>query len=203
MFSVFIALMTFAVYGETPAAQPEAPATQPKTIDAKTALAECDRAIAAAKAEYDKKVLAVKAETIKKLTGAMEKATKAGNLDEALAIREQIKELQPKVTVAMQPATPSTDKLTAANVVGTWDVVQPANNNWRARMQFDADGTYHYHSNFGSGSGTWRINDQSVVLTDKDGTLKDTYVAGNGMLVSHAHGEVKNATRATAVPAGK
>src|ERR1035437_5056225 len=91
--------------------------TQPrfKSDAANEAVAAEITAEAKAKADYDKAVAAIKTELIAKLEAVKDKATKAGDLDEAVKLRDKIAALKAEATTK-----PATTFITAAELTGTW-----------------------------------------------------------------------------------
>ncbi|MCL2647938.1 MAG: hypothetical protein FWD61_13145, partial [Phycisphaerales bacterium] len=101
----------------------------PKSPDAVAAVKAYEAAEAKAKADYEKAVATARAAAIKSLTAAMEKATKAGNLDEAVAIREKIAALKAEEEAGQVDPR-------VATIVGTWK--EPNGTPWT----FTADGRW-------------------------------------------------------------
>jgi hypothetical protein len=74
------------------------------TEPAKSPEARYEEAVAAAKTQYEEKLAAARAALIADLDKALADATKAGNLDEALRIREAKKSLESEETTKPPPA---------------------------------------------------------------------------------------------------
>jgi hypothetical protein len=157
-----------------------APATQPfKSPDANAAVADYQDAVGAAKAEL-----------IRNLSAAMDKATRAGDLDEAIAVRDLIRSLQlPVPAQAPAAAAPSTAPSTTpiamipAAVLGTWDLIVTGNADWHARLIVNADGSFVENPDGARIKGMWKIDGQALVLAWPSGTLR-IFTISDGMLVA-------------------
>src|SRR5689334_21312653 len=65
-----------------------------KSAEANAAVKEADAGEAKARAEYEKAMIGIRSKLIESLNAAKDKATKAGDLDEAVKLRDRIAELK-------------------------------------------------------------------------------------------------------------
>ncbi|MCL2647171.1 MAG: hypothetical protein FWD61_09220 [Phycisphaerales bacterium] len=121
-----------------------------KSPDAVAAVKAYEAAEAKAKADYEKAVATARTTAIKSLTAAMEKATKAGSLDEAVAIRDKIAELKAEEEAG-------TPKPFVAAIVGTWR--DPGGDTW----VFTEDGKFE--SRRWGANGTWTVTATALQIT--------------------------------------
>jgi len=99
---------SLVAFGQTPKSAIKSP-------QAVNAIATYEAAEKKAKADYEKAVSTARAAAIKQLEAAMAVATKAGNLDEAVAIRDKITELKAEEDVKQGKLF-----IPVADMSGTW-----------------------------------------------------------------------------------
>ncbi len=155
------------------------PATRPTPNDpaARTAIRERDAAAAKAKVAYDNAVAAADAELVKKLEVRLDALTKAGRLDDALAVRDLIAAIRPKPAATAGTAAATT---AAADAPGTFMAVADAVGMWNegngTPVVLHPNGRFTYAN---SQPGTWRLSDEALVLTWAKGRV-DTYSKREG-----------------------
>jgi hypothetical protein len=168
----------------------------------------------AAVAKYEKAIAAAKAVLCRRLTAVMEQATRSGDLDEAIVLHDAIGDFSRQPADQSMPsappaapgagATPSIPPhpgvLTAAQVLGAWQVTNSSNGNWQAQLQINADNTYQQLAGVRQVHGTWGIEGQSLVLTSS--TRRPTvYTMHEGTLTAALDtGSTLQAVRATPSP---
>jgi hypothetical protein len=178
---LFSALVLAALAGELIAQQAAGQENKPaiKSPDAVAAQRSFDFAAAKAKAEFDKAIKAATAELIAALEASKEKATKAGNLDEAVRLRDRIKELQgPPPAKAAEAKPPTTNPHNS--IVGTW-VINPGEADSKvytleAGGKATRTGTSEYYSH-----GTWKL--------DANNNLVITWVSGSSQTFTKREGD--------------
>jgi len=179
LLTALVAMPTRDADGAPPSPAPMSPATRPTPNDpaARTAIRERDAATAKAKLAYDKAVAAADAELVKKLEVRLDALTKAGRLDDALAVRDLIAATKPKPAATTGTSAASTATadapgsfMTIADAVGTW---KEGNG---TPVVLRADGRFIYA---GSQPGTWRLSEEALVLTWAKGRV-DTYNKRDG-----------------------
>lgn len=165
-----------------------APAT-PKSPAAQNAIKKFDSAEAKAKAEYDQVVAAARTVLLKELEAALQAATKAGNLDEALRIRDAITAAKP--VPASQPTITKAPELfmPVAEVLGVW---KEGNG---TKLVLTRDGRFDYAGGFRRG--TWKLTKDALIMTWEGMDRVDTFHIRDGAAIKgeNTSGRNVNLTR--------
>jgi hypothetical protein len=137
----------------------------------------------AAVGDFAKAIASAKDDLIKKLEGRLAELTKAGNLDEALKVRDAISKLKAKpVPAQTAPAVPKTGAtiMPQKDVAGTW-----VEGNGTVFV-FGADGSFMYANMY---RGNWVLNETGLILTFKTGWPGQVRIYNSlnndGMLTGH------------------
>jgi hypothetical protein len=135
---------------------------------------------AQAKALYDGQVAKLHAELIKKLKLCQASATKAGDLDGALAIKAEIASLAPPA-VAEVPSSP----------VGTYNV---SDSDWNVTTIELHDSGHTVDASDGS-TGTWTLRDDRLIITWYNGNTNTALFTGQAMRMIGVGGGTFTLTR--------
>jgi hypothetical protein len=173
---IVVALYTSIAVGDATTAPA---AVKFKSADANNAVGVEVTAEAKAKAEYDKALIAAKTKLIAELEIVKEKTTRAGDLDEALRLRDKIAELKEEIA-ALTDSRPT--------VVGDWTC--ESSKGWHGEMHLDADGTALADHSL---KGRWSIEQGNLVIHWGDGQNINIYTAGTADRMT-GKGTIDNST---------
>jgi hypothetical protein len=156
-----------------------------KSSEANAAIKEADVAEAKARADFDKAMVVIRARLIEQLTTAKDKATRAGDLDEALKLRDKINELK----WANVLATPG------VWMPGDWKVA--GGTRFHGILRLSPEGAAQYVDHPDAGPARWTIDQGHMVITWSKLNAVDTYTSGTGnqMTGSSTSGDALTATR--------
>lgn len=142
---------------------------------------EYQTALDKAKAEYDAKVKVAKDKYVKDLKVEMDAATKKGDLDGAIKMRDKIVELTPKVVVV-----PPKPDLTSDLVGQKWKYVHDNSDpeRYNKPLKFEPSGKISLGN---ENEASWRLTDTTLEILTKKGDVfgRFTYEQDTGSWVSH------------------